>query len=191
MTPADPSPTLSSFAPIEGERVVTLVLGSMPGAASLSAEAYYAHPRNGFWPIVLAWLEGGPPGPAAALAMPYPQRVARLRQAGIGVWDVLAHCHRPGSLDSAIVRTSEVPNDIEGFVMRHPELQRIVFNGRTAERLFERHVDVSGMPSTPRRIVAPSTSPAMASLNLEAKHALWSEALGTPASSTGRNGSRA
>jgi len=189
MTDPVEAPTLSSFAPIEGERVAVLVLGSMPGVASLDAGAYYAHPRNAFWPILMAWLNARAPDRAATLKIPYASRADRLRHAGIGVWDVLAHCHRPGSLDSAIVRASEVPNDIPALVARHPELRRIVFNGRAAEQLFTRHIDLTdsrpGREPPPERFSAPSTSPAMASLNLSAKHAAWCDALGPPPEATG------
>ena len=141
---------VQSFAPIEpaapcapvAARV--LILGSMPGAASLAAGQYYAHPRNAFWRILGAVCHF----PADA---PYAARVAALQAAGIAVWDVLQSCVRPGSLDTAIERSSEVPNDLAGLLVRHPGIGRICFNGGTAEAAFRRHVPAtvqgSSMPS--------------------------------------------
>jgi TDG/mug DNA glycosylase family protein len=73
-----------------------LILGSFPGAASLAARAYYAHPRNHFWPLLAAVLDE----PLAALA--YPARLARIKARGVAMWDVIVACTREGSLDSAI-----------------------------------------------------------------------------------------
>ena len=183
-----------SFPPLEGPVAHTLVLGTMPGTASLGAREYYAHPRNAFWPIVLSIVDGAPPDPGAWTTLPYPARVERLTAAGFAVWDVLAECTRPGSLDGRIVRASERPNDVAGLVGRHPELRRIAFNGRAAQKLFARHVTLAARPDDssdggpgagpdtrpdegPTLLALPSTSPAMASLSLEAKRAAWTAAL--------------
>lgn len=170
-----------SFAPLEGPTARVLVLGTMPSVRSLEEHQYYAHPRNAFWPIAIAVSTRGTPTREETFALPYQQRVASITQAGIAVWDVLARCERRGSLDSSIVRDSEEPNDISAFVRRHPELDRIVFNGKMAEQLFRRYL--SGNHDTDicdriERITAPSTSPAMASMTLDDKFAVWAKALG-------------
>jgi hypoxanthine-DNA glycosylase len=73
----------------------------------------------------------------------YTERCKLLSDNGYAIWDVLASCTRPGSLDSKIVKGTEQPNDIASLAKKHPELTRIVCNGRTAETLFKRHISKS------------------------------------------------
>ncbi|HKJ63935.1 MAG TPA: DNA-deoxyinosine glycosylase, partial [Desulfopila sp.] len=87
---------LHSFAPVATPATKLLILGSMPGAQSLAEEEYYAHPRNGFWPI-MGELFGATP------ALAYTQRLEILCENNIGLWDVIGSCQRrTSSLDSAI-----------------------------------------------------------------------------------------
>ncbi|MFK8076498.1 MAG: DNA-deoxyinosine glycosylase [Granulosicoccus sp.] len=180
-----------SFPPVEGNHVHTLILGTMPGQASLNAVEYYAHPRNALWPILLAHLYQAPISFESATPLDYEERCALIKKNGIALWDVLASCERPGSLDSKIKRSTEVPNDIAKLVARHTELERIICNGRTAQALFKRHIEPSlrhavaildkppySMTSDAIRVFTlPSTSPAMASLTLAEKYELWSDGL--------------
>ena len=144
-----------------------LILGSMPGAASLQAGQYYAHPRNAFWPILAALLEW-PNG------LPYAERLERLCASGLALWDVLQSCIRPGSLDAAIDAASIVPNDFGAFFARHVQVTRVFFNGGMAERAFRRQV-LPDLDCGGRLIFArlPSTSPAHASLGFEQKLNAW------------------
>jgi hypoxanthine-DNA glycosylase len=157
-----------SFAPVAEDSATRLVLGSMPGAASLRAGQYYAHPRNLFWRI-LGELLGFDHG------MPYAGRIAALTAADIALWDVLQSCTRAGSLDAAIERDSIVPNDFATFFARHPRVRRVYFNGSTAELYYRRRV-VPRLPPTGVPLVyarLPSTSPAHAAKSFEEKLAAW------------------
>lgn len=156
-----------SFPPIAAPAAHTLLLGSMPGAASLAAAEYYAHPRNLFWPFI-EQLFGIP------RSAPYAERVRRLVEEGIAVWDVLCSCERAGSLDAAIQPDSLVANDLAGFIASHTALRRVFFNGSAAETLFRRHV-LATLPTAHGLQFArlPSTSPANASIPHERKLAQW------------------
>ena len=41
-----------AFAPIIGKQPQIMILGSLPGDASLLVQQYYAHPRNQFWRLL-------------------------------------------------------------------------------------------------------------------------------------------
>jgi hypoxanthine-DNA glycosylase len=100
------------------------VLGSLPGDASLAAQRYYAHPTNQFWRML---------GAAIGLelhALPYDERLHRLAERRVGLWDVIASASRPGSLDQAIRDANH--NAIDGLLHDYPDLQAIAFNGSTA-----------------------------------------------------------
>jgi len=167
-----------SFAPIEGNTARWLFLGSMPGQASLKSGRYYAHPRNGFWPIIRYLIDGTKPSYEMLDEQSYKQRCEMAMRHGIAIWDVLASCERPGSLDENIVKGSETGNDLNALYARHPELELIICNGKAAERLFEKLIVKEASPlGSIRRTTVPSSSPAMASLSLEEKALAWKDAV--------------
>jgi hypoxanthine-DNA glycosylase len=159
-----------SFPPVTAPDARVLILGSMPGTASLAAGQYYAHPYNQFWRIVGEICAAGP-------ALPYAMRLQRLRARGIALWDVLESCVRPGSLDAAIEHASAVPNDVPGLLRAAPGIRRICCNGATAyhgvRRYFGAELDALGI--TILRL--PSTSPANAGWSFARKLAAWRVAL--------------
>lgn len=137
-----------------------MILGSFPSEASLAANQYYAHPRNQFWRL-LGDLFGEP---FAAIA--YDERLARLLEHRVGLWDVLAACDREGSLDAAI--TNSRTNPFMRLRRLAPRLTDVAFNGQTAGRFAPVFRDAGYSTA-----VLPSSSPAHAGRTYEQKLALW------------------
>jgi hypoxanthine-DNA glycosylase len=100
------------------------ILGSLPGDASLSAQRYYAHPTNQFWRLV------GQAIGEALQPLSYEQRLLRLAERRIGLWDVIASASRRGSLDQAIRAAQH--NRVEKLRRVFPNLCALAFNGATA-----------------------------------------------------------
>jgi TDG/mug DNA glycosylase family protein len=163
-------PRIRCFAPIEDPAATVLILGSMPGKASLAAGEYYAHPRNVFWPI-MGELTGARP------TLPYQDRLKILRSSGIALWDVLGSCVRKSSLDSHIEADSVVPNDFKTFFLQHPNITRVFFNGAKAEQCFMKHVRPALASPALQYQRLPSTSPANAGITYEQKLLAWQSAI--------------
>ena len=159
MTLSDPA-LLTGLAPIIDADTRILILGSFPGAKSLAAAQYYAHPRNQFWPLVSNLV-----GEDLA-ALPYAERLPRLLAHGVGLWDVLGACEREGSLDSAIRKPAA--NDFDRLGHLCPELETVGFNGQASGK-FAPQFEQAGY----RTVVLPSSSPAHMAMSFEQKLAVW------------------
>lgn len=157
---ATPAPPLQrGLPPVLDAATRVLILGSFPGAASLAARQYYAHPRNHFWPILGDVLDE----PLAGL--PYADRLSRVRARGVAIWDTIVACERAGSLDAAIRNAEQGEIARVGRVARG--LRAVCFNGNTAGRASSAWA-AAGYAT----LVLPSTSPAF-TRPVEEKLAAW------------------
>ena len=162
----DASERLQGLPPVADARTRLVILGSFPGAASLAAQQYYAHPQNKFWPI-LAALWPAYPQPDRT---DYAARCEWLLARGLGLWDVYDSCERQGSLDSAI-RQPQV-NDFAALMQRCPQLRAVAHNGGES---FKHSGKLMGLGLEVYKL--PSTSPANASVSWERKLAAWQEVM--------------
>jgi len=123
-----------------------LILGSLPGVRSLEEQRYYAHPTNQFWRLVGTVIDR----PLAA--MEYDDRLAALREARVGLWDVIRTAERRSSSDSEI-REVEA-QDLAALVAALPDLRMIAFNGGKAAAIGRRQlpelagVEIVDLPSS-------------------------------------------
>ncbi|MHA6720865.1 DNA-deoxyinosine glycosylase [Sphingomonas sp. RS6] len=157
-----PDTRKSSFAPVVDAQTRLLVLGSLPGDRSLAAGRYYAHAQNQFWRLI------SPAAGCDLTLLSYPDRLAALLRAHIGLWDVIASATRPGSTDAAI-RDVE-PHDLASLASKLPELRAIAFNGATAHRYGIRQL--GAMASRYAMVALPSSSP-LHTIGIMAKQPAW------------------
>jgi hypoxanthine-DNA glycosylase len=168
-TPLDNPALLTGLDPVLSPTTRILILGSFPGAKSLAAAQYYAHPRNQFWPLLSA-LTG-----EDLVALPYEARLARLLAHDIGLWDVLGACEREGSLDSAIRKPAA--NDFARLHTLCPQLQTVGFNGQASGKYAPLFADAGY-----RTVVLPSSSPAHMAMSFEEKLQVWQQLVADPGS---------
>ncbi|OBU86912.1 DNA-deoxyinosine glycosylase [Chromobacterium subtsugae] len=147
------------FPPVVDANTRVLILGSLPGDASLAASQYYAHPRNQFWRLLGALLG------RELHALPYPDKLSALQGAGIGLWDVVAEASRKGSLDADLRDVRR--NDLSRLLDSLPGLRAVAFNGATAAKAAPQ---LAGRKEA--WLALPSSSPAH-TLAFEAKLAVW------------------
>jgi hypoxanthine-DNA glycosylase len=146
------TPLLEGFLPVVDDDARLLILGSFPSVQSLAVGQYYGNPRNAFWPITSELF-------GFDAKAPYETRLVALQSRGVALWDVLHKCRRAGSSDANFEAKSLVVNDFRRLFAAHRSIERVCFNGRVAQRLFERLVSVDA-PVSYRLL--PSSSPARA-----------------------------
>lgn len=149
--------------PIYSKDSEILILGTFPSVLSRESSFYYGNPQNRFWKM-LAGIFHAP--------LPHTNEEKRdlLLSNKIALWDVIASCRISGSADSSIADV--VPNDISIILSQAP-IRRILLNGKTAERLFERYNSGISVPA----VALPSTSPANAAWSLERLISEWRKAM--------------
>lgn len=162
-SPSIPEHHATGFAPVANPDARILILGTLPGIASLGQQQYYAHPQNAFWRILEQLFNI----PAQAA---YHVRCQSAQDQGLAIWDVCHSAQRMGSLDSNIQSNSIVANHIHQLLADCPRIRLIALNGQAAAQLFKKHIRPAPEIET---IILPSTSPANARLRFEEKLAQW------------------
>jgi hypoxanthine-DNA glycosylase len=150
----------AGFPAVVDANTRVLILGSLPGEASLAVQQYYGNSRNAFWRLMEGVLG------AALVPLAYEDRLAALLAHRIGLWDVIAEAERPGSLDAAI--RDPAANDLTALIDTLPALRGMAFNGGAAVKLGVRLVG-DRVPT----LALPSSSPAHAARSFAEKLALW------------------
>ncbi len=153
-----------TFYPVYNDKSRILILGSFPSVKSREEGFYYGHPRNRFWKVIAAICN-------CEVPMDIEAKKKMLIEHGIAIWDVIDSCDIKGSSDSSI--RNVIPADIKGLIEK-TDIQRIFTNGRTAEKLYRRHIlPLTGVES----VGLMSTSPANAAVSLDSLIKNWSEAI--------------
>lgn len=156
------TPRKSSFPPVVDSNVRLLICGSLPGDRSLAAQQYYAHPQNQFWRLMSAVVDRD------LATLPYPDRLTALLEAHVGLWDVVATAHRPGSTDAAL--SGIAPNDVAALAQTLPDLRAIAFNGGTALKHGLKQLGATRYTT----VALPSSSP-LHTVGFDRKLPVWME----------------
>ena len=153
----------TSLQPIVDDQRTVLILGTMPGEKSIALQQYYGNRGNHFWKILFTVL-------GEDFTTDYEIRKAVLSKHKIGLWNVLMHCQRKGSQDSAIM--NERANDFESFFSIFPNIKYVFFESKGAARFYKKYAsEKQGVVYT----TLPSTSGLNAGLSYAEKLMEWQQ----------------
>ena len=159
-----------SLSPIINENSNILILGSLPSDKSIEAEKYYDNPTNHFWFIIYAIFSN-----AENIPKTYDDKIKFLHENHIALWDVFHHATRENSADENI--TDENFNDIKNLLAKYNNIKKILLNGKTAQKGFEKYVIENNINCKYEYV--PSSSGANA-INRSDKIECWKKAINEP-----------
>ena len=106
--------------PLMCEAPKILILGSLPGGASLAHRQYYYSNSNRIWKV-LCHITGEP------MPLDYAQKKSLLAKYHIALWDYYESAVRTGSKDKCL--KDGRPNDLSGLLEKTPSIKLIGING--------------------------------------------------------------
>jgi hypoxanthine-DNA glycosylase len=118
------------FQPITDNNTELLILGTFPGAKSLGMEQYYADGRNAFWKLISGVINED------LTSLNYKNRIEKLKEQKIGLWDVFSICEREGSQDTKI--RNPIESDFFKLKIIAPNLRTVYFNGEKPQKYAEK-----------------------------------------------------
>lgn len=116
---------------------VVLILGTLPGRASLDSGRYYADSSNKFWDILfLACGEEVDKSDGAKELL--------LKKYHIALWDILDSAVRDTSSDKDLF--DEKPNDLPYCLAEYPNIKLLLFHSKDAYKYFKRFFKNPAIP---------------------------------------------
>jgi len=155
---------IDAFNITEDTKIV--ILGTFPGKKSLDAGKhgqYYSNPTNQFWKLL------------GIKAIDYEERLAKLKEMKIGLWDVLNNaCGRKDSADKNIKDVKETDYNDWGCL----KSKVIFFNGKKARKFYDKAIKKGWRePLNVQCDFLPSSSAANRKISKELRKQAWNEVI--------------
>ena len=125
---------IHSFPAVSEPAADRLILGSMPGKASLAANQYYAHPRNLFWPIIETLFD-------IPADLPYVERCRLLAEQGRAAVEAV------GLPPATVQMLYRLSHEDGAYLVSHPAIGATGYTGaRSSGLTLKAAADGAGKP---------------------------------------------